>query len=104
MGKDGLGEFEHLVLLAILTLGSDAYGVSILEELHRRTGRRVTRAAMRRLEAKGWVRSQLGAPTAERGGRAKRFFKVTPSGLGRLRHVRRALLGFWTDLAQLDPK
>lgn len=108
MGKDGLGEFEHLVLLAILALGDDAYGVAILEELHRRTGRRVTRAAiyvaLRRLEEKGWVRSDLGEPTAERGGRAKRYFRVTAAGLGRLRRTRSTLLDFWAAIPQLKTK
>jgi PadR family transcriptional regulator PadR len=108
MGKDGLGEFEHLVLLAILALGHDAYGVAILDELERRAGRRVTRAAiyvaLRRLEEKGWVRSELGEPTAERGGRAKRFFRVTPAALARLRRTRATLIDFWAAIPQLKAK
>ena len=108
MGKDGLGEFEHFVLLAILALGPGAYGVAILDELHRQTGRQVTRASiyvvLRRLEEKGWVRSEVGEPTPERGGRAKRFFVVTPAAVARLRQTRRAFEGFWNRVPRLDVK
>jgi DNA-binding PadR family transcriptional regulator len=108
MGRDGLGEFEHLVLLAVLSLGRDAYGVAIIRELQRRAGRRVTRAALyvalRRLEEKGWLRSELGEPTAERGGRAKRYFRVTPAALARLRRTRDVLADFWAAIPGLQAK
>lgn len=85
MPRHTLGEFEKLVLLAILRLGPDAYGATVLREIEERTGRTVTAGAayvaLRRLEKKLAVRSQLGQPTPERGGRPKRFFQVTPRGL-----------------------
>lgn len=84
-----LGELETLVLLAILRLGDDAYGVGVGHEIGSRTGRRLSRGAiytaLRRLEAKGYVGGALGDPTPERGGRAKRFLHVTAEGLDALR-------------------
>jgi len=99
-GRSGPGEFEQLVLLAVLRLGADAYSVSIVEEIHSRTGRSVTHAAvyvaLRRLEKKGLVRSWMGEPTAERGGRAKRFFRVdAEAALPLLRESRDAILAMW---------
>jgi DNA-binding PadR family transcriptional regulator len=82
---DMLGEFEVLVLLAVLRLGEEAYGAAILEEISRKTRRRVARGSvyitLERLEAKGLVTSERGAPTPIRGGRAKRFFTAKPRGL-----------------------
>lgn len=79
-----LGSFEQLVLLAILRAGSDAYGVSVQEELERATGRSVTAGALYRaldrLEAKGLVVSGTGEPTGERGGRRRRTLAVTRDG------------------------
>ena len=79
-----LGDLEQLLLLALLRLGPAAYGVAIADELVRRAGRDVTVGAvyktLTRLEGKGYVRSQVGEPTPERGGRAKRYFQLTPSG------------------------
>ena len=93
MSRDTLGDFEKLVLLAILRLGSDAYGAAILREIEERTGRTVTAGAvyvvLRRLEKKAVVRSEFGPPTPERGGRPKRFFHVTPHGLRSLQAARR---------------
>ena len=84
MSRVDLGDIEHLVLLAILRLGRDAYGIPILDEVCARSGREVSRAtvyvALKRLEQKGLVTSKLGDSTPERGGRAKRFFKLKPSG------------------------
>lgn len=102
MGREGLGEFEHLVLLAVARLGDEAYGVPIVDELERQTGRRVSRAsvyvALKRLETKGLIRSTLGDPTPERGGRAKRYFAVTPLAEQRLIEAREALLKMWANL------
>lgn len=102
MGRETLGEFEQLVLLACLRLGDDAYVVPIIQEIEERTGRAVTHAAvyvaLRRLEKRGLVRSQLGAPTPERGGRAKRFFHVQPEARQLLREARDALLSMWDGL------
>ena len=79
-----LGEFEHIVLLAVLRLGDTAYGVTVRQEIEARTGRDVSigaiYATLSRLETKGLVKSRTGEPTAERGGRAKRLFRVTALG------------------------
>ena len=80
-----LGEFEQLILLAILRLGDDAYGVTIRAELSERAGRTVAPGALytalERLEAKGLITSRMGNPTPQRGGRAKRFVTVTATGI-----------------------
>lgn len=91
-----LGELETLILLATLRLGkAEAYGVSVRDEIEARTGRHLTRGAiytaLRRLVAKGFVRGELGDPTPERGGRAKRFLHVTEAGLAELRSATRDL-------------
>lgn len=82
--RENLGEFEQLALLAILRLGSNAYGMMIRQELEKRAGRKAGIGALyltlERLEQKGFVRSELGEATPERGGRAKRFFTLNPSG------------------------
>lgn len=87
--RDNLGEFEQLVLLAILRLGTDAYGMRIRREIEERADRPTSIGALYltldRLEQKGFIDSDLGEATAERGGRAKRFFKVNPSGREMLR-------------------
>ncbi len=107
MGRDALGEFEHLIMLAILRLGPEAYGVPIIDEVEARTGRTVSEAAayltLRRLEEKGWIKSRVGEPTPERGGRAKRYFKLLPAGVKRLRESRTALVQMWDGVAaELD--
>ena len=89
-----LGEFEQIVLLAILRLGEHAYGVSIRAEIAACTGREAAPGALYttldRLEDKGLVTSRLGDPTPLRGGRAKRFFAVTPGGLEAVACAQRA--------------
>jgi DNA-binding PadR family transcriptional regulator len=101
MARTDLGDIEHLVLLAILRLGPDAYGIPILDEVSAQSGRDVSRAtvyvALKRLEQKGLVSSRLGDSTPERGGRAKRFFKLKPSGLKALRESRAMFLNLWRD-------
>ena len=90
--RAALGEFEKLVLLAVLRLGPRAYGATVIEELERRTGRAAAPGAvyvaLRRLEGKGMVSSRVGDPTPERGGRAKRFLRVEAAGLAALREAR----------------
>lgn len=97
-----LGEFEQIVLLAVLRLGEDAYTVSIIEEIERRTGRRLSHAAvyvaLTRMEKKGLVHSRLGPPSPVRGGRAKRFFRIDPRAMPLLRESRDALLNMWKGL------
>ena len=79
-----LGDLEQLVLLALLRLAPEAYGVAIAEELDRRAGRPVSLGTvyktLARLERKGYVRGRVGSPTPERGGRAKRYYELTGSG------------------------
>jgi DNA-binding PadR family transcriptional regulator len=88
-GTPALGEFEQLVLLAVLQSGAEAYGVPVWREIGTRTGREVSLAAvyktLDRLESKGFVASTVGAPTAARGGRSKRVYRVTEAGLRLLR-------------------
>jgi DNA-binding PadR family transcriptional regulator len=102
MGRESLGEFEHLVLLAILRLGSEAYGVPIVQEIEKRTSRTASRAAvyiaLKRLEGKGFVSSRMADPTPERGGRAKRYFKIEAAGIEQVKDSRRALVSMWEDL------
>lgn len=79
-----LGEFEHLVLLAVLRLGEDAYGATIRREIESRVQRELSISAtyvtLDRLEGKGLVRSRIGEPTAERGGRRRRHYALTAPG------------------------
>ena len=102
MSPQGLGEFEQLVLLAIAHLREDAYGIPIVEEIERRTGRSVARAAvyvtLRRLEEKGFVSSWMGDPTPERGGKSRRYVKLTASGARALRDAHRASERMWQGL------
>jgi PadR family transcriptional regulator PadR len=90
-----LGEFEQLVLLALLRLGRDAYGASVTLELETQGGRDVSVAAVHttldRLEQKGFTRSRLGNPVPQRGGKRKRHYEVTPAGVRALKHSMQAL-------------
>ena len=105
MSHQGLGDFEQMVLLAILQLRGQVYGVPIVDEIERRTGRSVSRAAvyvtLRRLEEKGLVSSWLGEPTAERGGKARRCVRVEARGVQLLRASREAVDRMWRGL---DPR
>jgi len=100
-----LGDLEQIVLLAVLRLGEKAYAVPILEEIQAQSGRRLARGALYtaldRLEKKGCLRSRLGEPLAERGGRARRYFTVTPVALRALKDSRLALLRLWRGLESL---
>lgn len=101
-----LGEFEQMILLAVLQCGDNAYGVTVQDELTRRAGRRVASGAiymtLDRLETKGLLASRLTEPTAERGGRAKRCYTVTKPALTTLQHSRRALISLWDGLEFAD--
>jgi|ERR1700730_12924337 PadR family transcriptional regulator PadR len=94
-GRDYLGEFEHVVVLALLRLNDRAYGVTVRQEIEFRTKREVSigavYATLDRLERKGYVRSHHGGPTPERGGRSKRFFHVTAKGMAAVNRSQRAL-------------
>ena len=102
MSHTGLGEFEQLVLLAIAHLAGEAYGVPIVDEIERRTGRTVARAAvyitLRRLEEKGFVSSWMSDPTPERGGKGRRYVKLQPEGARALRLARQASERMWRGL------
>jgi PadR family transcriptional regulator PadR len=101
-----LGEFELLVMLTVIRLGEGAYGVPISREIEQQTGRDVAfgtvYATLERLQKKGFVSSSLGDATPERGGRAKRYFRVTASGLRTVRETRRGLIRLWQGLRELE--
>jgi len=98
-----LGEFEQLVLLALLRLGEQAYGVTVHAEIAGRTGRATSLAAvyktLERLEDKGFVSSKVGEPTARRGGRRRKHFRLEPAGARALRQALWALDRMTADLA-----
>jgi DNA-binding PadR family transcriptional regulator len=104
--KQSIGDVELLVLLALIRLGPEAYGVPIAREIEARGKRTLALgsvyAALERLAEKGLVTSQLGEATQERGGRAKRYFQVTAKGLREVRSTRQSLVGMWQDLPQLE--
>ena len=105
MPETYLGEFEQIVLLAILRLGDEAYGVPIKLDIEQRTGRSLTVGALYRtldrLEEKGYDSSAFSDPTPERGGRSKRYFRIKPLGLRTLRASREALTAMWEGLDPL---
>jgi DNA-binding PadR family transcriptional regulator len=90
--KGYLGEFEELVLLTVASLGNDAYGVSVKEDIEKRADRSISIGALHstisRLEEKGFLKSWLGEPTQERGGRRKRYFELTHDGKVALHDVK----------------
>jgi PadR family transcriptional regulator PadR len=101
-----LGNFELIVLLAVIRSGENAYGVPIAREIASRGGREVSLggiyATLERLEANGLVSSEMGESTPERGGRAKKYFHITPKGLREIRATQRALKKLWQRLPQLE--
>jgi PadR family transcriptional regulator PadR len=101
-----LGEFELMILLAVIRLGDDAYGVPISKELLDTTGRDVALgsvyAALDRLEQKELVSSMLGEPTPARGGRAKRYFRVTSKGIREAQMTKKALISLWRGIPQME--
>lgn len=103
---DFLGEFEHLVLLAVARLGGEGYGMTIRREIESRTGRAVSIGAvyttLGRLEQKGLVGSRVGRSTPQRGGRARRHFELHRAGAIALHDSRRILTAMWKDVP-LDP-
>ena len=105
MAQRLLTDFELMILLAILRVGQEAYGVPIGQEIESATKRPVTRAsiytALDRLQRMGLVSSEMGDPTPERGGRAKRFFTVTTEGIRAVREAQRAFSIMWKGLPQL---
>lgn len=97
-----LGEFEELILLLVAVLDGNAYGVAVMEELESQAGRSVNisavHAALRRLEAKGFVKSDWSEATAERGGRRKRLFTITNAGREALEQSRDVYIKLWGQI------
>ena len=104
--RDYLGNFELIVLLSLIRLHENAYGVLISREIEETTGREVALASvyatLDRLESKGLVCADMGEPTPERGGRAKKYFQITARGLREVRDARRVLRKLWKRLPQLE--
>jgi DNA-binding PadR family transcriptional regulator len=96
------GEFEQVVLLTVARLKDEAYGMGIRQEIADRTGRDVgigsVYSALDRMEAKGFVSSTLGDPTPERGGRAKRYYRLEPAGVLALQRAREMFANLWEGL------
>jgi DNA-binding PadR family transcriptional regulator len=104
-----LGDFEQLVLLGVLRLGGEAYGAAIRQEIHGRSGRDVSINAvyttLDRLEGKGLLTSWVGEPTAQRGGRRRKFYALRPGGLAALRQAYHAFHAMADGLeGRLNPK
>lgn len=105
MAKEFLGEFEEIILTLVAGLQEDAYGAAIAEEIETRLKREVNLSAVHvtlyRLEDKGLVKSKFGGGTSERGGRRKRIFTITNSGLAMLKTMKEARIDLWKLVPQL---
>lgn len=103
---DFLGGLELLVLLALIRLGDEAYGVPIADAIAQSSGREVAQGSvyitLNRLERKGYVTSRIGESTPERGGRAKTYFRITARGLRDVRRARHTLITLWNHVPQLE--
>ena len=104
--RESVGGFELLVLLALIGLGDEAYGVPIAEAIEASSKRSVAIGSvyitLERLQRKGFVTARLGEPTAARGGRAKTYFRVTAKGLREVRRARQTLMTLWRGVPQLE--
>jgi PadR family transcriptional regulator, regulatory protein PadR len=105
MKKEFLGEFEELVLTIVAVLQNEAYGNAIVNEIRERIERDVNLSAVHvtlyRLEDKGLVKSEMGGATHERGGRRKRYFAITNTGLSLLRFMKDTRMSLWKSIPQL---
>jgi PadR family transcriptional regulator PadR len=105
MAKEFLGEFEELVLTMVAALQEDAYGAAIAEEIERRLERSVNLSAVHvtlyRIEDKGYIKSNMGGATSERGGRRKRIYTITSAGIAILRSMKEARIELWKMVPQL---
>ena len=105
MKNKGLGEFEELVLLAVCILGKEAYGISVKREVEKHSGRSILLGAVHitlyRLQDKGLLRSEMGGNTDERGGRRKRLFEITESGMRQLQAAQDVRQKMWQLIPQL---
>jgi DNA-binding PadR family transcriptional regulator len=108
MSKYQLGEFEEIVLLTVAILSGEAYGIAIIEEIEKRLKRKVSLGAMqtslRRLEEKGFLKSELGEATKVRGGKRKRFFTLTSFGKKALREAKEQRMGLWSAVPEFALK
>ena len=105
MSKHHLGEFEEVVLLTVAILYGEAYGIAILDEMEKRLKRRVSigslQTVLRRLEKKGFLTSQFGEATPERGGKRKRYFVVTKYGQKVLQETKEQRLRLWKAIPRI---
>jgi DNA-binding PadR family transcriptional regulator len=105
MQRDLLTDLELMILLAVMRLEGDAYGVRIAREIEATSGRSVMLgaiyAALDRMERNGLVSSLVGEPTSERGGRAKKFFDLRPVGVRAVKDTQRALVAMWSGIPVL---
>ncbi|MEQ8532564.1 MAG: PadR family transcriptional regulator [Imperialibacter sp.] len=106
MGKSYIGEFEELVLTIVAILQEEAYGNAIVTEIKSKVGREVNLSAVHvtlyRLEDKGYVKSDMGGATNERGGRRKRIFTITNAGLAILKDMKESRMDLWKLIPQLN--
>jgi PadR family transcriptional regulator, regulatory protein PadR len=104
--RTSAGTFELMVMLSVMRLGDGAYGVPISREIEQQCGREVALgsvyATLERLADNGLVVSRLGESTPERGGRAKKYFRMTALGLREVRETQRSLRRMWQGLPQLE--
>ncbi len=104
MSKYQLGEFEEVVLLTVAILNGEAYGVAIIDEIEKRLKRKVSLGAMqtslRRLEEKGFLKSEFGEATKVRGGKRKRFFNLTKLGKTALKEAKEQRMGLWSAVPE----
>ncbi|MEQ8810073.1 MAG: PadR family transcriptional regulator [Imperialibacter sp.] len=106
MSKSYIGEFEELVLTIVAILQEEAYGNAIVTEIKSKVGREVNLSAVHvtlyRLEDKGYVKSDMGGATNERGGRRKRIFTITNAGLAILKDMKESRMDLWKLIPQLN--
>jgi len=107
MKNKGIGEFEELVLLAVCILEGEAYGISVKREVEKHTGRSILLGAVHttlyRLQEKGFLQSEMSGSTEKRGGRRKRLFTITTSGMRQLQEVQEVRRKMWQLIPQLKP-
>jgi DNA-binding PadR family transcriptional regulator len=105
MGKSYLGEFEEIVLLTVAILHGEAYGIAIIDEMETRLKRAVSIGALqtvlRRLEDKGYLKSEFGEATKVRGGKRKRYFTVTNMGKKTLKVAKEQRVGLWNAIPEI---
>jgi len=103
---NAISNFELMVLLALIRLGDEAYGVPISLEIEKHSGHDVALgsvyAALERLQGRGFVSSSVGEPTPERGGRAKKYFRITGKGMKVVQETQRTLMRLWKGLPKLE--